>query len=190
MDQIRHEYRKYQYGTVPIHKKLSVCAVPVLVYIGSWLSVLRIRIRIRIHKSELYGSGPGSFYHQAIIVRKTLIPRYCFVTSLWLFVFEKWCKCNVPSKSNKQINFGKKYFFDDVLKITDESSRIRIQIRILGSISQRYGSADPDPHPDPYQNFMDPHSATLLITNILRITNFNAHRPNKEIYLFETVLWS
>ncbi len=30
----------------------------------------------------------GSFYNQAKIVRKTLIPtRYCFVTSLWLFIF-------------------------------------------------------------------------------------------------------
>jgi hypothetical protein len=28
-----------------------------------------------------------------------------------------------------------------------------------GSISQRHGSADPDP--DPHQNVMDPHSATL-----------------------------
>ncbi len=28
--------------------------------------------------------GSGSFYHQAKIVRKILIPRYCFVTSLWL----------------------------------------------------------------------------------------------------------
>ncbi len=28
---------------------------------------------------------------------------YCFVTSLWLFIFEKWCKCT-PSGSNKQKN--------------------------------------------------------------------------------------
>jgi hypothetical protein len=25
-----------------------------------------------------------------------------------------------------------------------------------GSVSQRYGSEDPDPHPDPYQNVTDP----------------------------------
>ncbi len=36
---------------------------------------------------------------------------------------------NIPPKSNKQKNL---------------------------SISQRYGSADQDPHPDPYKNFMDP----------------------------------
>jgi hypothetical protein len=40
---------------------------------------------------QMYGSG--SFDHRAKIVRKTLIPtRYCFVTSLWLFIFEKWFK--------------------------------------------------------------------------------------------------
>ncbi len=38
-------------------------------------------------------------------------------------------------------------FFVDVLKVNDENSRIRIRI----PISQRYGSADPDP----YRNFMD-----------------------------------
>ncbi len=38
-------------------------------------------------------SGFGSFYNQAKIVRKTLIPRYCFVTSLWLFIFKRRCKC-------------------------------------------------------------------------------------------------
>ncbi len=46
---------------------------------------------------------------------------------------------NVPSKSNKQKSY-------DVLKVTDE------KIAGSGSISQRYGSADPDP----YQNFMHP----------------------------------
>ncbi len=31
---------------------------------------------------------------------------YCFVTSLWLIIFEEWCKCsNVPSKRNKHKNF-------------------------------------------------------------------------------------
>ncbi len=44
------------------------------------------------------GSGPGSFYHHAKIVRKTLIPTILWL--FWLFIFKKWCKC--PSKSNKQ----------------------------------------------------------------------------------------
>ena len=43
--------------------------------------------------------GSGSFYHQAKIARKTLIP-----IVLWLLLdFEK--DVNVPSKSNKQKNF-------------------------------------------------------------------------------------
>jgi|688.fasta_scaffold534592_1 hypothetical protein len=41
-------------------------------------------------KSQRYGSGSGSFYHEAKIVRKPLIS-----TVLWLlfdfFIFEKWC---------------------------------------------------------------------------------------------------
>ncbi len=40
--------------------------------------------------SQRNGSGSWFFYHQAKIVRKTLIP-----SVLWLltFIFEKWCKC-------------------------------------------------------------------------------------------------
>ncbi len=121
--------------------------------------VLRIRIRIRIHRiqmfwasrirsrtesiSQIYGSG--SFYHQAKIVRKTLIP-----TVLWLFYeFSSWKNVvNVSSKSNKQIKviFLQKRSLTKIAGSGSES----------GSISQGYGSADPDPHPDPYQNFMDP----------------------------------
>ncbi len=69
-----------------------------------FVPVLQIRIRIRIHQiqiflgppgsgsgsiSQRYGSRSGSFYHQAKIGRKTLIPTYCFVTSFWLFIFLK-----------------------------------------------------------------------------------------------------
>ncbi len=37
---------------------------------------------------------------------------------------------NVPSKSNKQKTCLKNYYFVDILKVNDEKSRIRIQIRI------------------------------------------------------------
>ncbi len=88
--------------------------------------VLRIRIRIRIRNpdphvfwpprsgsgsiSQRYGSGSksGSFYHQAKIIRKTLIPTA--LTSFWLFIFQN--DVNAPSKRNKQ------------------KTRIRIRIRI------------------------------------------------------------
>jgi hypothetical protein len=49
------------------------------------------RIRIRIRQS---GSGSGSFHHQARILRKNL-DFYCFVTSIWLFIFIK-NDVNVP----------------------------------------------------------------------------------------------
>ncbi len=48
-------------------------------------------------KQEASRSGP--FYNQAKMVRKTLIPM-CFVTFLWLVIFEN--DVNVASKSNKQ----------------------------------------------------------------------------------------
>jgi hypothetical protein len=59
------------------------------------------------------GSGCGSFYHQAKIVRKIVIP-----TVLWLLYDFLSLKndVNVPSKTYKQKN----------LKITEEISRIRI----------------------------------------------------------------
>ncbi len=44
--------------------------------------------------SQRYGSGSGSFYHRAKIVRKTLTP-----TDLWPFYdfyLRKLCKCTVP----------------------------------------------------------------------------------------------
>ncbi len=90
---------------------------------------------------ERYASG--SFYHQTKILRKTLIP-----TVLWLFFSETWCMYSVywvPSKSNKQ-----KYLlasWRSMTKIAGSGSGSG-----SGSISQRHGSADPDP----YQNVTDP----------------------------------
>ncbi len=55
---------------------------------------------------------PSKFYHLAKNSKKNT-DSYCFVTSLWLFIFEKLCK--VASKSKKQ-----KYFVA-ILKITDEA---------------------------------------------------------------------
>jgi hypothetical protein len=95
----------------------------------------------------MYGSG--SFYHRAKIVRKTSIPIFC--DSFWLFIFENYVI--VPLKVISRIFFK---FFVDILKVNDENSWIRIQDPDpgSGSISQRHGSADPDP--SPRQNVMDP----------------------------------
>ncbi len=64
---------------------------------------------------------------------------YCFVTSLWLFIFG--CKSTVPSKSKKQ-----------KISFLFASCRLMKKIAGSGSISQRHGSADLDP----YQNVTDP----------------------------------
>jgi hypothetical protein len=71
------------------------------------------------------GTGTGSRYQQAKILRKTLIPTVLRRLSLKNYV-------NVPSKSSKQKNLGKKLFFVGVLLVNGENSRIR-----SGSVSQR-----------------------------------------------------
>ncbi len=89
--------------------------------------------------SQKYGSG--SFYHAKILI-KTLILLFC--DSFWLFIFEKWCKCT----------FEKYYAEKIVLKISFLLASWRSVTKLAGSgyISQRHGSADPDPP----QNVMDP----------------------------------
>jgi hypothetical protein len=64
--------------------------------------------------SQRYGPGSGSFYHQAKIVRKTLLP---IVFGLLSDLLSLKNDVHVPSKSNKQ-------------NVNDENSRIRSQIRI------------------------------------------------------------
>ncbi len=71
------------------------------------------------------GSGSGSFYYQAKIERKTLIP-----TVLWWLLLDFLSlknDVNVPSKSNNQKIFFL-LLFVGVLKVNDENSRIRIRI--------------------------------------------------------------
>ncbi len=107
------------------------------------------------------GSGFGSFYHQAKIIRKTLIP-----SALWLLFDFLYLKndVNVPSKSNKK-NFFQKIIFllaswRSMTKITGSASKSGSEPRSW-SISHRHGSADPDPDPDPHQNVMDPQHCLI-----------------------------
>ncbi len=64
--------------------------------------------------------------------RKKNLDFYCFVTSLWLFICEEWCKCT--SVPDPHPDSEDPYVF-----------------RPPGSVNQRYGSEDPDP----YQNVTD-----------------------------------
>ncbi len=112
--------------------------------------------------SQRYGSG--SFYHQAKIVRKPVIP-----TALWLLLDVLSLKnyVNVNSKNKKQKILFKKISFllasgRSVTKIAGSGS---------GSISQRHGSADPDPDPDLHQNVIDPQhwfKLSVCHRNVLR----------------------
>ncbi len=75
--------------------------------------------------------GSGSFYHQAKIVRKTLIPTG---TVLWLFFYFLSLKndVNVPSISNNQKNLFLKLVFGGVLMVNDEKIRIRLDPLVRG----------------------------------------------------------
>ncbi len=99
--------------------------------------------------SQKYWSGSGSYYHQAKIVRKTLIPN-----ALWpLFDFLSLKnEINVPLKNKKQKNLKK--FCCCLLPSWRSLTKIAGSGSASGSISQRHGSANADP--DPRQNFMDP----------------------------------
>ncbi len=102
--------------------------------------------------SQRYGSGSGSFYHRATILR----------TVLWLLLdflsLKNYRYINVPSKSNKQKNF---------FKISFLLASWRIMTKIAGSgsesgsISQRHGSALPDP--DPHRNVRDPERRKIRL---------------------------
>ncbi len=74
----------------------------------------------------LYGSGSGRILSSTSKKMKKNLDFYCFATSLWLFIFEEWCKCTVSSKRNKRL-----------VGVTDEKSSIWIWIRIRMS---QYGS--------------------------------------------------
>ncbi len=81
--------------------------------------------------SQRYGSRSRSFYHQAKIARKTLIP------TVWWLLFDFLSlknDVNVPAKSNKQKKFKKKISF---WLVSWRSMR-----KLAGS--------------DPHQNVMDP----------------------------------
>ncbi len=119
--------------------------------------------------------GSGSFYHQAKIVRKTLIP-----TLLWLsFDFLSLKNdVNVPSKRDKLV-FRWRLEGQSMMKIAGS-----------GSISQRHVSADPHPH----QNVMDPqhclpissffcHSEIISNDNVpQRRTNFETSEQPLSVY--------
>ncbi len=83
-----------------------------------WAS--RIRIHYKRHRS---GSGSGSFYHHAKLVRKPLSPNVLWLINDFLSLKND---VNVVSKSNSTKNVEKNLFLVAILKVTEENSRIRI----------------------------------------------------------------
>ncbi len=70
-------------------------------------------------------------------------------TSLLLFICEEWCtNVHVPSNMSKHKNQEKNNYF---LLASWRSLTIRAGSG-SGSVSQKFGSEGPNPHPDPYEN--------------------------------------
>ncbi len=67
--------------------------------------------------SQRYGSGSGSLSKNS----KKNLHFYRFVTSFWLFIFEKWCKSTFK-KYYAEKHFLKKSFFVDILEVNDENT--------------------------------------------------------------------
>ncbi len=88
------------------------------------------------------------------IVRKPLIPTVLLLFHDFLSLKKD---VNVPSKSNKQKNF---FLISFLLAFSRSMTKIRGSESGSGSISQRHGSADPDPH----KNVMDPQHWLLVVT--------------------------
>jgi hypothetical protein len=78
------------------------------------------------------------------------------------FIFEKWCKCTVPSKSNKQKNFIKNIFLLTTWRSMTKIAGFGYDSG-SGSISQRRGSADLDPDPESGSTPKCHGSATLVL---------------------------
>jgi hypothetical protein len=74
---------------------------------------------------------------------------YCSVTSFWLFMLEKLCKCTFKKYRIKLKKFEKKY---SLLASWRSRTKIAESGAGIGSIGQRHGSMKTDP----YQNVADP----------------------------------
>ncbi len=146
--------------------------------------MLRIRIRIHVFWGLLdpdplvrgMDPAPDLFFLSSSKKGKKNLDFYCFVTSFWLFTVEKWCK--VPSKSIMQKNF----FFKLVFLA---SWRSMMKIEGSGSISQRHGSADPDPH----QNVMDPqHWLLQFVILLLLFSSSTSNPPPRPFIISESTM--
>jgi hypothetical protein len=110
---------------------------PVKFLLISWIQIFSSRVfgaytSVGQWSGSEFGSGSTRstcFWASRILLSSSKIERknldfFCFVTSFGLFIFEN--DVNVPSKSNKQKNVIKNYFFVDLLKVNDKNSRILI----------------------------------------------------------------
>jgi hypothetical protein len=81
--------------------------VPYMIHLNVLWAVLRIRIRrfLGLLDPDLDQLVKTTAPDPSIIKQKSkkILDYYCFVTSLWLFIFEKWCKCTFNKKQQKNL---------------------------------------------------------------------------------------
>ncbi len=111
-------------------------------------------------KLERNGSGSGSSCHQATLERKHVI--FSVLCLLYGFLSVN-NDVIVGSKNNKKKNLEKHFLLPRSLTKRAGSG--------VGSVSQRYGSEDPDP----YQNVTDPEHRFLLTTSLMKTRDFLAY---------------
>ncbi len=71
------------------------------------LRIRRIRLFLGLPNTDPLVRGTDPEPDPSIIKKnsKKNLDSYCFVISLWLFIFDKWCKCTFKKYGNKQKTF-------------------------------------------------------------------------------------
>jgi hypothetical protein len=103
-------------------------------------------------------SGSGCIFASWIQIRNSIFLKqnneqnldfYCFAIFYHFLCWKNDVNVPVPSKRIKYKKVEKKnYYMSASCSLTERAGS--------GSVNQRYGSEDPDSHPDPYQYVTDP----------------------------------
>jgi hypothetical protein len=135
--------------------------------------MLRIRIRTR-----MFLGLPDSLVRDTALDPDPLSSRknseknldsFCFVT-LWLFFFEKWCKCSLKSKKQKP----RKTKIVTILKVADKNRQIQSWIRMhLSEVRIRGSGSVPTNLPnvtDPQHCFLPRHITAKACLSFFNMT--------------------
>jgi hypothetical protein len=105
----------------------------------------RIPMCLGLLDPDLYGSGSINKQKNEENLWFSVLRLLC------LFIFNEWFKCNFKKEKHK--NLKKEVFFVGVFRSVTKRAGTG-----AGSVSQRYGSEDPDPHQYNTANFNNKNS--------------------------------